>query len=188
MPPSSKLKKLTNSRLLLIFITALITSFLVFNFFLGDSGTQRIGTEKISGKIALSQTEFIELAEQINQPIYWIGPAENFYYALTVAENEQSYVKYLPTVESASDNETAFRIIATYLKSDAYAVTQSASNNPGAVSLSNSDGAAIYYNAATPTNVYVAYPGQNTQIEIFDPVPGAALELALTPSLLKKVG
>jgi hypothetical protein len=184
----STLERLLNNKLLLVLISALITAFVVFNFFVSDSGSQRIETEKISGKIALSESELVDLANQINQPIFWLGPEENYFYALTIAENEQSYVKYLPREESSADSDTAYRIIATYLRQDAYNITQSAANNPGAVGLSNSDGATIYYNSLTPTNIYLAYPGQNFQIEIFDPVPGAALELALTPDLLTRIG
>lgn len=152
-----------------------------------NSNSSRVDVEKISGKIALTETELIELSSEINQPIYWVGPDTESTYTLTIAEGEQAYVKYLPAGVLPGEGDTALRIIATYLRQDAFAVTQAAANNPGAVSLSNSQGGAIYYNSATPNNVYLAYPGQNFQIEIFDPIPGAALEFALTPDKISRV-
>lgn len=167
-------------------ISSFLTAFVIFSFF-ENSGTSQIDIEKISGKIALSENELRELATEINQPIYWVGPASETNYTLTIAENEQAYVKYLPQGVLPAEGDTALRIIATYLRQDAFSVTQGAANNPGAVSLTNSQGGAIYYNSATPNNVYLAYPGQNFQIEIFDPIPGAALELALTPDALVRI-
>lgn len=184
---SSRIKRISKNRTILILLTSLLTSLVIFTFFNNSSNSQ-VELEKISGKVALTEAELIELASNINQPIYWLGPAENSTYTLTIAENEQAYIKYLPEGVLPSDSETPLRIIATYLRENAFSVTQTAANNPGAVGLSNSSGAAIYYNSATPSNVYLAFPGQNFQIEIFDPVPGAALELALTPDSLERIG
>jgi hypothetical protein len=33
--------------------------------------------------------------------------------------------------------------------------------------------------SAQPTNVYLAYPDQPFQVEVFDPTPGRALDLVL---------
>lgn len=168
-------------------LSSFLTAFIIFSLFVNDSSSSQVEVEKISGKIALTQSELIDLALKINQPIYWVGPGAEVNYTLTLAENEQAYVKYLPQGVLPGEGETALRIVATYLRQDAYSVTQAAANNPGAVSLTNSQGGAIYYNSATPNNVYLAYPGQNFQIEIFDPVPGAALEFALTPDKIMRV-
>jgi len=48
------------------------------------------------------------------------------------------------------------------------------------------DGVAVY-EAAHPTNVYVAYPGSNLQIEVFDPNPEHARAL-ITSGDVKPVG
>jgi hypothetical protein len=176
-----------SNKFILIFGTALVTTLIVFNFFVSDNSNRGIDLEKISGKIALAETELKEIGQKTNQPIYWVGSSPEGVYTLTLAENEQSYVKYLPADSQTSDLENAYRIIATYLKPDAFSVTQSAGNQPGAVTLTNSEGAVIYYSSLTPNNVYLAYPGRNFQIEIFDPVPGAALELALTPGAVSRI-
>jgi hypothetical protein len=48
------------------------------------------------------------------------------------------------------------------------------------------DGVAVY-EASHPTNVYVAYPGSNLQIEVFDPNPEHARAL-ITSGDVKPVG
>ena len=69
-------------------------------------------------------------------------------------------------------------VIATYTTTNAFTATQSAGNQSNGVTFINSDGAAVYYSKDTPTNVYVAYPNLNFQIEIFDPIAATALDIA----------
>jgi len=55
------------------------------------------------------------------------------------------------------------------------------------VSFISASGAAIYYSKDTPTNVYVAYPNLNFQVEIFNPIAATALEIASTNGALRLV-
>jgi hypothetical protein len=55
------------------------------------------------------------------------------------------------------------------------------------VSFISTAGAAIYYSKDTPTNVYLAYPNLNYQIEIFNPIAVTALEIATTSGALRLV-
>ncbi len=45
----------------------------------------------------------------------------------------------------------------------------------------------VYYNKDTPTNVYLAYKGKPSQIEIFDPSADTALALANDSKAIKEV-
>jgi len=45
----------------------------------------------------------------------------------------------------------------------------------------------VYYNKDTPTNVYVAYPNLNYQIEVFDPIAATALDIASKQGALRLV-
>jgi hypothetical protein len=56
------------------------------------------------------------------------------------------------------------------------------------VSFISPAGAAVYYSKDTPTNVYVAYPNLNYQIEVFNPIAATALEIASTTGALRLVG
>ncbi len=39
------------------------------------------------------------------------------------------------------------------------------------------NGGVAFYARARPTNVYLAYPGRNIQVEVYDPAAGAARRL-----------
>lgn len=144
-------------------------------------------TQITSGTMALTEQELRDAAKQLGVPVYWAGPQDKAMYTLDSRVNGQVFVRYLPDGNGAEDTQPNYRVIATYTMKDAYKSTQDAGALDGGLGFTNGDGAAVYYNKATPTNVYVAYPGKDFQIEIFDPNAGQALQLATTPGEIQLV-
>jgi len=93
----------------------------------------------------------------------------------------------LPEGQGIEYTKPNYVVIATYTTTDAFTATQAAGNTSNGVSFISTAGAAIYYSKDTPTNVYVAYPNLNYQIEIFNPIAVTALEIATTSGALKLV-
>ena len=61
---------------------------------------------------------------------------------------------------------------------NAFKITQSsAAKGRGTVRIKVPGGGIAAYAKQHATNVYVAYPGQSVQIEVYDPSPNAALQL-----------
>ena len=83
--------------------------------------------------------------------------------------------------------EAKFRVIATYAEADAFKTTQEAGNQAEGVSLANPDGSVVYFNKNAPNNVYVAYPGVDYQIEIYDPDAKTAVTLATTSNQIQLI-
>ena len=175
-----------------VIITALISSLLTF-FVTNHKSVSSLKDDQISfaaqtsGGIALSEADLITAVKKLNRVVYWTGPQKNAKYTLNSATNGQVFVRYLPDGKGLSDTSAKYRVIATYDVVDAYKSTQAAANNANGISITNPDGAAVFYNKATPTNVYVAYQNLNYQIEIFDPNNNVSINLASTSGSLSQI-
>ena len=144
-------------------------------------------TQVIAGKVALTEPELIAAVKQLGVDVYWAGPVKDAKYTLAVPADGQAYVRYLPNGQGIDDTKPNYVVIATYTTTDAFTATQAAGNTSNGVTFVNTEGAAVYYNKDTPTNVYVAYPNLNYQIEVFDPIAATALEIASKAGALRVI-
>ncbi|MFZ9702550.1 MAG: hypothetical protein ACO3BG_05835 [Candidatus Nanopelagicales bacterium] len=183
-----RLYQIDRTILITIIITALIsviTTFGISSLFLNK--TNSTSTEARTGQMALSEQELKSVVMNLNSVIYWAGPLENAKYTLNVDEAGAAFIRYLPNGEGANDTEKKYLTVATYKVNAAFDAVKAAGNEQDGIGLITADGAAVYYNKNSASNVYLAYPGQDLQIEVFDPTPGRALQLVNTTGLLKPV-
>jgi hypothetical protein len=130
------------------------------------------------GPTAVSPEQLKVLAASVGHPIYWVGARPSFTYELTQTPEGQTYIRYLPKGVAVGAKEQAYLTVATYPMANAFAVTQGTGKGPGVVTLTiPGDGVAIY-NKTTPTNVHLAYPGVDAQVEIYDISPKVPPKLA----------
>jgi hypothetical protein len=168
---------------------------LVSGYFLGsnksapkvDLNSTSTFTEVVAGRVALTEQELTDAVKKLGATVYWAGPVKDAKYTLSVPGDGQAYVRYLPNGKGIEDTAPNYVVIATYATANAFEATQSAANSTSGVTFINPEGAAVYYNKSVPTNVYVAYPGKNYQIEIFDPIAKTALEIASRNGALKVI-
>lgn len=142
---------------------------------------------RTSGGVALTEVQLRTAVKSIGGSIYWAGPISGALYTFNHLATGQNFIRYLPNGNGLADAQQNYRVIATYQDSKAYETMQTAGKLATGVSGTNPDGGLIYYAKATPTHVYLAYKNLPFQIEIFDPVPGAALKLAQTPGLISTI-
>jgi hypothetical protein len=177
--------------ILLMLLSALISSGVTYavtnNSSSAPTASSTTLTEVISGKVALSEAELIAAVKELGADVYWAGPVKGAKYTLAVPADGQAYVRYLPEGQGIDDTKPNYVVIATYTTADAFTATQAAGNTSNGVSFISASGAAIYYSKDTPTNVYVAYPNLNFQVEIFNPIAATALEIASTNGALRLV-
>jgi hypothetical protein len=177
--------------ILLMLLSALISSGVTYavtnNSSSAPTASSTTLTEVISGKVALTEAELIAAVKELGADVYWAGPVKGAKYTLAVPADGQAYVRYLPEGQGIEDTKPNYVVIATYTTTDAFTATQAAGNTSNGVSFISASGAAIYYSKDTPTNVYVAYPNLNFQVEIFNPIAATALEIASTNGALRLV-
>jgi hypothetical protein len=116
------------------------------------------------------------LAGALGRPVYWAGPEADRRYELTQARDGRTYVCYLPPGETGCSVKP-FLTVGTYPVQNALSVTRAASLRPGSVPVEVGGGGVAFYARSRPTSVYVAFPGEPFQIEVYDPEAGRARAL-----------
>lgn len=173
-----------------VLVTAVLTALLVLGLTQQISPTLSDRTTlaaQTSGGVCLTESELKSIISENNIQAYWTGPLKDATYSLNSSTAGQVFIRYVPKGEECDDVRPNFRVIATYEEVDAFATTESAGTTADGVSLLNTDGSIVYFNKNVPTNVYVAYPGINYQIEIYDPDPKEAVSLATTQGKLQLI-
>ena len=176
--------------LILIIATAVISSLVTFGITnqlapgLADRTTLAAQT---SGGVCLSEKELRALVSANKIAAYWTGPVKDATYSINTTTPGQVFVRYILKGMDCGSTESNFRVIATYAEADAFNSTQQAGNQAEGVSLANPDGSVVYFNKNAPKNVYIAYPGIDYQIEIYDPDPKTAVTLATTSNQVQLI-
>jgi len=140
-----------------------------------------------TGKVSLTEKELISAVKQLGVDVYWAGPVEGAKYTLSAPAEGQVYVRYLPNGEGLTDTKANYVVIATYATPDAFTATQAAGNQTNGVTFISTQGAAVFYSKDAPTNVYVAYPNIDIQVEVFSPIAQTALDIASKQGALRLV-
>jgi len=133
------------------------------------SGSSSVATGPAIGPVAASQDRLRKLADEEGHDVYWIGPEANTTYELTRTSAGRIFVRYLPKGVPVGIDRADYTIVGTYPVPNATGVLQGLAGKSGENKLSVPNGGIAVYSSSQPTNVYVAYPGSNLQIEVFDP-------------------
>lgn len=193
---ASRFKAITNSPMLqsrraVAIFTAVITVFItlgVSSLFTTNTLDTTTLAARISGGVALSEGELKDVVLKLGETVYWAGPLKGAKYTINAQNVGAIYVRYLPGGDGISDTDPKFRVIATYKEARGYEATLAAGNQANGVSFAKADGTGVvYYNKNTPTNVYLAYKGKPSQIEIFDPSAEVALAMANDDKQIKEI-
>jgi hypothetical protein len=140
----------------------------------GDDGSMEGGDEAI----AASVDDLRSIADERSSPVYWAGQQEGTELEVTQAEGgDRVYVRYLTGDAEAGDQRADFLTIGSYAFKDADAALRKQAQAPGGVLRAAPGGGTVYYSEDRPQSVYVAYPGADVQVEVYDPDPQRALEL-----------
>lgn len=136
------------------------------------------------GSRIVTESQLRAEAASTGYPIYWLGAIPGKQLEFTDRPDGRVFVRYLPE-ESAAGTKDKHPTVGTYPMAKAYSVVKSISEKPGAKSPPVKGGIAAVA-AVKPESVFVAFKGQDLQIEVYDPNPSAALE-AVTSGKLQQV-
>jgi hypothetical protein len=140
--------------------------------------TAQTTTTAAFGPVAASPTALRALEDKAGHPVYWIGPRRNRTYELTRTSSGRIFIRYLPPDVRVGNRSAGFTIVGSYPVEDALDVLRDLSQQEGERSASVPGGGLAVYSTSSPNNVYLAYPGSDVQIEVFDPSAARALRLA----------
>ena len=124
------------------------------------------------------------IAASLGHALYWAGAKGRTTYEVSRSPGDRVFIRYLPEgVKVGSDRP--YLTVGTYRMADAYRITRSLALHSGSARVATQDGGVAFYSRTRPTNVYLAYPGSDIQIEVFDPSVGAASRLVASQSIVR---
>ncbi len=131
-----------------------------------------------SQPVTLSEDELVQVAEDVGHPVYWIGPQEGAELEVTQLKDGRVYVRYLEKGAEAGDPRPQFFTVGSYPLDDPYQALKDVSEQVGAIVESTPDDELVVTNENTPNSVYIASKDSEVQVEVYDPDPDRALEIA----------
>ena len=147
----------------------------------GDDTTD--GGSTVSAEIVDAEA-LKERSEDEEMPIYWAGEQAGTELELSVPEEGRTYVRYLTDGAQAGDPQPNFLTVGTYAFAEPIPALEELAEKPGGVERHVPGGGVAYFSRNGPNSVYLAYPGQEVQIEVFDPDPKRAKELATSGAIV----
>jgi hypothetical protein len=125
----------------------------------------------------LSVEELGDAVSGQEPPVYWAGEKSGTEVELSRPEASRTYIRYLTDGAEAGDERADFLTIGTYTHPDPVAALRKQGEEPGGVIATAPGGATVYFNRKQPNSVYLAYPGVEAEIEVYDPNFTRALQL-----------
>ena len=164
-------------RVVIIVSLAAVVGFGLWLFVRDDeSGGAQEAAPAQSSTAQLSGRNLVALGESLDRPFYWAGPRNGVSYEFTETADRKIFVRYLPAGVAAGSAKP-YLTVATYPVANAYAVTRTAAGRPGSVRLNGKGGGVAFYDKERPTNVYIAFPRGNVQVELYAPEPRVLRQL-----------
>ena len=112
----------------------------------------------------------------VGYPVYWAGPRAGVEYEVSRLDEGRTYVRYLPQGEEV-ESKKPFLTVGSYDEQDALANLRKLGQTPGAILVDISGNGTAYAESPKATSAYMAFPGVDVQVEVYDPEGGEALEL-----------
>ncbi len=178
--------RLSSVRIGAVVAIAVAAAFVIWLVVRGDDDSSSTNTTDTSatarpiGPVASTPAALRALSTSSKQPIYWVGPRPGQTYELTRTSGGRVYVRYLPAGTKVGNRRADYTIVGTYPTENALKVLKDLAKQPNEKSVAAPGGGVAVYSTASPTNVYVAFPGTDVQIEVFDPSAQEARRLVTT--------
>jgi hypothetical protein len=129
---------------------------------------------------AASIQELHTLARSVGHPVYWAGRQPQFRYELTRTRNGGVYIRYLPPGAELGSPNADYLTVGTYPQRDALATLRATARKQDSRTIRLAGAGVAFQHKTHPSSVYLAYPGSDVQIEVYDPIPGRARLLVLS--------
>jgi hypothetical protein len=137
--------------------------------------TVEASTPTNPGPVVMTKDQLTATVAASGHSLYWAGSRGLQSWEITIA-NRDVYVRYLP-VGIAAGSTTLYLTVGTYEKADAYAGLVQAAAVAGAKSQKLAGGSLVVQPAGKDTSAYFAFSGKDLLMEVYDPLPGKAMQL-----------
>jgi hypothetical protein len=145
----------------------------------GNGGSSTTTTEEESAAAktvkVVPESELLKAMKGVGYPVYWAGPRLGVEYEVQRVPG-RVYVRYLPKGEKP-ETEKPFLTVGSYEQPEALASIRDLGQKAGAILVKIPNGGSAYAEGPQATSAYMAFPGVDVQIEVYDPEAGKALSL-----------
>lgn len=117
-----------------------------------------------------------DIAASSATPIYWVGPPAGSRLELSRPSEERTFVRYL-TGDAVVDDSRPFLTVGSYRVANATAALRREGKQADGVLAKAPEGGVVYFSRNRPESVYLAYPDEDVEIEVFAPDFQQALQL-----------
>lgn len=168
-----------------VIVLAAVAAFLVWFFAIRDSGGGNV-TIKAGHPTEVSDdtSGVADVANAAAHPVYWVGPQPGTKLEATLLTNGQAYVRYLTAGAPIGSPKPDYLTVGTYPVTNGYKALTDVSKQPGEIVDKAPNGALVVTNKSAPNSVYMAFRGQDLEVEIYDPNPDRALQLATSGAVV----
>ena len=174
-------------RLVVVLVVALLAGLLAL-LLLDPSNvddSSKSGSEVPTGvPVTRSPDELRGLARAVGHPVYWAGPQPGFKQEVTVTPDGRIYLRYLPPEVPAGDVRLGYTFVGTYPQRNALATVRRALRRRGASPVRVGGGGLGVTSSRLPQIVYVAYPGSDYLVEVYDRSARRAREIVSSGQLM----
>lgn len=175
-------------RLTAVLVLALLVAFGVWMLVRGSDDESAAPPTAEPGVRIADLAELLAVAAAAGGPVYWAGPRPGLRYELSQTASGRIFVRYLPPGVEAGDPSPGYLTVGTYPAEDALEATRRLGEEDGAVTRELPGGGIAVYNESTPTSVYLAFPGVERQVEVYDPSAKAARQVAYSGAVTPLTG
>jgi hypothetical protein len=123
------------------------------------------------------------LPKAVGHPVYWAGARTGFTYELTHTSDGRIYIRYLPAGVAVGTASPNFLTVGTYPVKDAVTTVKAIGQKQGGSLVRVAGGGFAAVDPDHPLSTYVAYPGSDYKVEVFDPAAGQSLRVVTSDGL-----
>jgi hypothetical protein len=180
-PQTQQRSRLGALRVALIVLVALLAAAVAWALIAGGEDEESGATagDPAEARI-LSAAELQEIAAAGDAPIYWAGERPGAELEYDEGTGERVYVRYLTGGAEAGSPLPGYLTIATYPLADPAGALQANARRTNTRVQRAEGGALVWANPDRPQSVYLAEPGADHQVEVYDPDPARARAIALS--------
>ena len=181
VPPQPSL--IRRLRVAIVVLAAIAVGLIAWAALAGDGDEESDNGAAVEASV-VSAAELADIAAASDAPIYWAGERPGTELEYDEGAGDRVYVRYLTAGAEAGDPRPAFLTVATYPLSDPTEALQANARRTNTRVQRAQGGAVVWANPDRPQSVYLAEPGAEHQVEVYDPLPRRALEVALSGEVM----
>jgi hypothetical protein len=165
-----------------IVVLALVVGLIAWVATQGDDGESSEPESSATGSEAriVDEDELADIASSAGHAVYWVGPLPDKELEASESEDGSVTVRYLDEGAEPGSDRTGVLTIGSYPLPDAAGALEGFAEREGAIVRDADDGSQVVSSVEAPSSVYFASPDGSVQVEVYDPSPERAMDLALS--------